>query len=105
MSPILASPQLQENGTIVMGLGSNRTLKNLEENPRAVFICVDESPVTFTTPGYRLYVQAREIQKAGPVIDGVKAAIAEVAGADIAKMIAAGVVFEVTEIWPLVAMG
>ena len=99
------SPQLSEDGTIVMGLGSNRTLKNLEENPLAVFFCIAESPVTFTTPGYRLYLKVREIQKEGPIIDSVKKAIAEHAGAEAVKMIVAGVVFDVTEIRPLVAMG
>ena len=99
------SPQLSEDGTIVMGLGSNRTLKNLEENPLAVFFCIAESPVAFTTPGYRLYLKVREIQKEGPIIDSIKKAIAEAAGAEAAKMIAAGVVFDVTEIRPLVAMG
>lgn len=99
------SPQLSEDGTIVMGLGNNRTLRNLEENPLAVFCCIAASPVTFTTPGYRLYLKVREIQKEGPIIDSVKKAIAERAGAQAAKMIAAGVVFDVTEIRPLVAMG
>jgi len=98
------SPQLSEDGTIIMGLGSNRTLKNLEENPLAVFFCVVESPVTFTTPGYRLYLKVREIQKAGPIFDSVKKAIAEHAGPEAAKMIVAGVVFDVTEVRPLVAM-
>ncbi len=98
------SPRLSEDGTIVMGLGSNRTLKNLEENPFAVFFCVAESPVTFTTPGYRLYLKAREIQKEGPVIDGVRKAITEHAGPEAAKMIAAGVVFDVTDVRPLIAM-
>ena len=97
------SPRLSDDGTIVMGLGSNRTLKNLEENPFAVFFCVAESPVTFTTPGYRLYLKTREIQKEGPIIDGVRKAIAEHAGPDAAKMIAAGVVFDVTEVRPLIA--
>lgn len=99
------SPQLSEEGTIVMGLGSNRTLTNLEENPLAVFFCVAESPVTFTTPGYRLNLKVREIQREGSVIDGVKKAIAEHAGAEAAEAIAAGVVFDVTDIRPLVAMG
>ena len=99
------SPQLSEDGTIIMGLGSNRTLKNLEENPLAVFFCVAESPVTFTTPGYRLYLKVREIQKAGLIFDGVKKAIAEHAGPEAAKMIVAGVVFDVTEVRPLVAIG
>lgn len=99
------SPRLSEDGTIIMGLSSNRTLKNLEENPIAVFFCVAESPVTFTTPGYRLYLKVREIQKAGRIFDSVKKAISEHAGPDAAKMIVAGVVFDVTEVRPLVAMG
>lgn len=99
------SPQLSEDGTIVMGLGNNRTLKNLEENPLAVFFSVAESPVGFTTPGYRLYLKVREIQKEGPIIDSVKKVIAEHAGDEAAKMIVAGVLFDVTEVRPLVAMG
>ncbi|MBL7212710.1 MAG: pyridoxamine 5'-phosphate oxidase family protein [Desulfobacteraceae bacterium] len=99
------SPRLMEDGTIIMGLGSNRTLKNLEENPLAVFFCVTESPVTFKTPGYRMYLKVREIQKEGPVLDGVKEAIAKHAGPGAAKMIVAGVVFDVTEVRPLVDMG
>ena len=99
------SPRLSEDGTLIMGLGSNRTLKNLEENPLAVFFCVAETPVTFTTPGYRLYLKVREVQKAGPIFDGVKKAIAEHAGPEAAKMIVAGVAFDVTEVRPLVAMG
>lgn len=99
------SPRLFEDGTIVMGLGSNRTLKNLGKNPLAVFFCATESPVTFTTPGYRLYLKVREIQKEGPILDGVKKAIADRAGPKAAEMIAAGVVFDVTEVRPLVAMG
>lgn len=99
------SPQMSIDGSIVMGLGNNQTLKNLSENPSAVFFCADESPVTFTTPGYRIYLKVLEIQKEGPVLDGVKKAIAEIAGTDAANMIVAGVVFTVTSIRPLVAMG
>ncbi|MBW2093964.1 MAG: pyridoxamine 5'-phosphate oxidase family protein [Deltaproteobacteria bacterium] len=99
------SPRLMEDGTIIMGLGSNRTLKNLGENPLAVFFCVSEGPVTFKTPGYRLYLKVREIQKEGAILDGVKEAIAKHAGPGAAKMIVAGVVFDVTGVRPLVDMG
>ena len=94
-----------ENGTVIMGLGANRSLKNLEENPLAVFFCITESPVTFKTPGYRLYLKVREIQKEGPILDSVREAIAKHAGPEAAKMIVAGVVFEVNEIRSLVDMG
>ena len=99
------SPHLMADGHLVMGLTSNRTLKNLGENPKATFFCISEAPVTFATPGFRLYLKVAEIQKEGQLIDDVKAAIAEHAGADAAKMIVAGVSFEVTEIRPMVAMG
>lgn len=61
--------------------------------------------MAFNTPGYRLYLKANTIQKEGPLLDGVKNVIAEHAGEDAAKMIVAGVSFEVTEIRPLVDMG
>lgn len=99
------SPRLMEDGTLVMGLGSNRSLQNLEENPLATFFAIAESPVTFTTPGYRLYLKAKEIQREGAILDGVRQAIAEHAGEEAAKMVVAGVAFEVTDARPLVAMG
>ncbi len=99
------SPRLMEDGTMVMGLGNNRSLKNLEENPKAVFFTVVESPVTFNTPGYRIYLDVREIQKKGSVLDSIKARIAELAGAQAAAMIVAGVVFDITDIRTLIEMG
>jgi predicted pyridoxine 5'-phosphate oxidase superfamily flavin-nucleotide-binding protein len=92
------SLRLLEDGSVVLGLGKNRSLKNLEENPLAVLFCVTESPVGFQTPGLRLYLKVKEIQKAGPLYDTIKKAIAEHAGEDAAKMIVAAAAFEVTEI-------
>jgi len=99
------SPRLMEDGTILMGLGNNRTLKNLEENPKAVFFTITEIPVTFNTPGYRFYLEVREIQKEGSILDGVREKIAEHAGAEAAKMIVAGVVFSITDIRMLLEIG
>lgn len=104
-SAYFGSLKLLEDGSVVLGLGNNRSLKNLEENPLAVLFCVTESPVAFNTPGYRLYLKILEIQKEGPLLDDVKKAIAQLAGQDAAKMIVAGVKFEVTETRPLIAMG
>ncbi len=99
------SLRLMDDGSAILGLGNNRSLKNLEENPLAVLFCVTESPVTFTTPGCRIYLKAKEIQKEGPLLEGVRKAIADHAGEEAAKMIVAGVAFEVTEVRPLVAIG
>lgn len=99
------SPRLSEDGMLVMGLGNNRTLKNLEENPLAVFFCVEESPVSFKTPGCRLDLKVREIQREGSLYEGVRDAIAKGAGPKAAEMIVAGVSFEVTDVRPLASMG
>lgn len=101
-SAYFGSLRLMEDGTVVLGLGDNRSLNNLEQNPQAVLFCVTESPVGFRTPGIRLYLKVKELQKAGPLYDQVKAAIAEHAGAEAAKIIVAAATFEVTEIRKLV---
>lgn len=93
------------DGTITVGLTSNRTLKNLEENPLAVFFVVKEGPVTHKTPGYRCYLKVRGIHREGPVLDEVKEFISKFAGPEAAGRMKAGVVFDVTEIRSLVAMG
>ena len=92
------------DGTITVGLTANRTLKNLEENPLAVFFVVKEGPVTFQTLGYRCYLKVRAIHREGRVLDEVKESIAKHAGPEAAGAIKAGVVFDISEIRPLVAM-
>ena len=92
------SLRLLEDGSVVLGLGNNLSLKNLEENPLAVLFCVTQSPVEFKTPGVRLYLKLKELQKTGPLYDAIKIAISEHAGADAAKMIVAAAAFEVTKI-------
>jgi len=99
------SPRLNPDGTLVMGLQENQTLANLEQNPLAVFFIVEKAPVEFSTPGFRLYLKARDIQRQGPVLDGVREAVAAKAGAEAAQRMKAGVVFEVTRVRPLVDMG
>ena len=98
------SLKMMEDGSVVLGMGNNRSLKNLEENPQAVLFVVTESPVAFDTPGYRIYLKVKDVQKEGPLLEGIKSAIAEVAGEAAAQMIVAGVAFEVTETRPLVDM-
>jgi hypothetical protein len=66
--------------------------------PLAVLFCVTESTVGFQTPGMRLYLKVKGIQKAGPLFDAIKTAIDEHAGAQAAKMIVAAGAFEVTDI-------
>ena len=86
----------------LVGLGSNRTLTNLEQNPNAVFLALKESPVTFSTPGWRLYLRLKTIDRNGEMFAAIQKAIAEKAGAKAAEMIKAALLFDVSEVRPLV---
>ncbi|MBU1154440.1 MAG: pyridoxamine 5'-phosphate oxidase family protein [Proteobacteria bacterium] len=96
------SPRLNVEGQLIMGMMENRSLANLEANPYAVFFTVKEAPVGFTTPGWRLYLECKQIDREGEVLAKVKKAVAAGAGEAAAAGIKAGIVFEVTKIRPLV---
>ena len=38
---VFGSPQMIDENTVVMGIGKNRSLANLKENPHAVFIVME----------------------------------------------------------------
>lgn len=99
------SPRVHDDGTFAMGLAGGRTLQNLKVNPHAVFFCVEEGPVSFTTPGCRIYLKVREIRTEGPLLDLIKEMIAKHVNQDAANMMQAAVAFEVIEIRPLLDMG
>jgi hypothetical protein len=99
------SPRFRDDDTFSLGLMGGRTLENLKANPNAVFFCVEDSPVAFTTPGCRLYLKVREIATEGALLEQIKEEVAQHAGADAAKMISAAVAFDVNEIRNLVDIG
>ena len=99
------SPSMIDEKTILMGLGKNRTLGNLQENPHAVFLIMEPGKTVTEWKGVRIYLKMTECQTSGEKIDQVRAAIAEKAGENAAKMIHAGVTFEVQEIRPLADFG
>ena len=100
----LGSPRFRDDNTFSLGIMGGRTLQNLKSNPQAVFFCVEESPVAFTTPGCRIYLAVREISTEGALLDQIKAEIEKHVGPEAAKMMAAAVAFDVTEIRNLVDM-
>jgi hypothetical protein len=96
------SPRLNEDGQLVMGMMENHSLANLEANPYAVFFTVKEAPVGWNTPGWRLYLECKQIDREGELLAQVKKAVAAGAGEAAAAGIKAGVLFEVTRVRPLV---
>ncbi|MCP4755657.1 MAG: pyridoxamine 5'-phosphate oxidase family protein [Proteobacteria bacterium] len=99
------SPRFRDDNTLSLGLMGGRTLANLKANPNAVYFCIEESPVAFSTPGCRIYLKVREMVTEGPLMEQIKEEIAKHAGADAAKMMTAAVAFDITETRNLVDMG
>jgi len=104
-SAFFGSPRMTDEKTVVMGLGKNRTLANLQQNPHAVFLIMEPGKTLMDWKGIRVYLKAKNIATSGPALDTFKAQMAKVAGEAATKMINATVSFEVTELRSLVDMG
>ena len=99
------SPRMIDEKTIFMGLGNNRTFANLQVNASAVFMVMEPGQSIVDWKGVRVYVKMTECQTTGQKLDDMRAAIAQHAGENAAKMIHAAVTFEIQEIRPLADFG
>ena len=104
-SAVFGSPRMTDEKTVVMGLGKNRTLAHLQQNPHAVYLIMESGATLMDWKGVRVYLKAQTIATSGPVLDTFKAQMAKVAGEEAAKMIHAAVTFAITEVRPLIDMG
>ena len=104
-SAVFGSPRMVDEKTVVMGLGKNRTLANLQQNPNAVFLIMEPSADFMDWKGIRVYLKAESIATIGPVLDTFRLQMAKIIGEEAAKMIHATVNFSVTEVRPLSDMG
>ena len=99
------SPQMVDEKTIVMGLGENRTLSYLKENPNAAYMIMEPGASLPEWKGVRIYLKCVALETSGAKLDGIKAKIAEMAGEGAAQMIKAAVTLEVGEVRPLADFG
>jgi hypothetical protein len=104
-SGYFGSPRMIDEKTVFMGLGKNRTLANLQENPHACFMIMEPGKSLPEWKGVRVYLKMIDCQTSGDKLDTMKARISEAAGANAAKMIHAAVTFEVEEVRPLADFG
>lgn len=77
---VFGSPRMIDEKTVVMGLGKNRTLANLQENPHAVYLIMEPGKGLMDWKGVRVYLRAQEVATAGPSLDTLRGNIAKVAG-------------------------
>jgi hypothetical protein len=98
---VFGSPQMIDENTIVMGIGENRTFKNLRENPKAVFIVVEPGDTIMDWKGARVYVEAATIDREGVFLNQIKEKLLKALGPKGADMVSAAVRFTIKEARPI----
>ncbi|MCX5844691.1 MAG: pyridoxamine 5'-phosphate oxidase family protein, partial [Deltaproteobacteria bacterium] len=58
-SGVFGSPRMTDEKTVVMGLGKNRTLANLQQNPHAVYLIMDSGATLMDWKGIRVYLKTK----------------------------------------------
>jgi hypothetical protein len=99
---VFSSPQMVDENTVIMGIGRNRTFRNLQENRKAVFVVMEPGKTLMDWKGARVYLELMDLESGGGFFDEVKAGIAQAAGKQAADMIHAAVRFRITEVRPIV---
>ena len=100
---VFGSPQMIDEETVVMGIGNNRSFKNLQANPKAAFIVLEPGEAMPEWKGIRVYLRAEAIEVQGALVDQIRDNIAKAAGKGAASAIHAGIRFKVTDVRNLVA--
>jgi len=99
------SPRMIDGKTVVMAVRKNQTFTNLQENPHAVFMILEQASTAPGWKGVRVYLKMVDSQTAGEKLDMMKKAIAEKAGEETAKSMHAALTFEITAVRPLMDVG
>ncbi len=99
---VFGSPQMIDENTVVMGIGRNRSLLNLKENPKAVFIVMEPGKALLDWKGARVYLEVLDLEEGGGFFETIKEAIGKAAGPQASAMIRAAIRFRITEVRPLV---
>ncbi len=102
---IFGSPRMIDENTVVMGIGENRTFRNLERNPKAVFIIIEPGETASDWKGARVYLEATDMKTEGEFYDQIKHSIAKAWGQETAAMVHAAIRFKITEVRSLVDRG
>ena len=102
---VFGSPRMIDENTVIMGIGENRSYRNLQENPKASFLVIEPGGSPAEWGGARLYLEVESFERYGEVLDSLRARIRKVAGSRSADAVVAAIRFTVTEVRPLIAPG
>jgi len=101
---VFGSPRMTDENTVVMGIRNNRSFRNLERNPKAVFIVMEPGPTVKDWKGARVYLEAVDMETGGEFYEEIKRNIAKAFGQEAADFVHAAIRFRITEVRPIVEM-
>ena len=104
-SAYFGSPRMIDDQTVMVALGKNKTLANLQENPNACYMIMEPGKSIFEWKGLRIYMKMTKCETSGDHVDLMKKMISEKAGEAAGKMIYAAVTFSVSNVRPLADFG
>ncbi len=99
------SPRMTDESTLVVALGDNKTMANLQENPHACYFIIEPGKSIMEWKGLRIYLMMTKCENEGETLEMMRRAIAERAGEAAAEMMRAAVTFSVSSIRPLADFG
>jgi hypothetical protein len=102
---IFGSPRMVDENTVVMGIRNNRSYRNLQRNPKAVFIIMEPGPTVQDWKGARVYLEAIDMETEGKFYQEIKRSIAKAFGQEAADFVHAAIRFKITEVRPIVEVG
>lgn len=104
-SAYFGSPYMINESTVVVALGKNKTLANLQENPNACYMIMEPGKTIFEWKGVRIYMKMVKCETEGETLAMMKKTITEKAGEAAGKMIYAAAIFAVDHVRPLSDFG
>ncbi len=102
---VMGSLQMIDEKTITAAFARGRTFANLQENPNAVYMIMNQGSEILDWKGIRVYLRMREYVTSGPQLESYKSQVAKVVGEQAAEMVHVMVTFDLTEVRPLIDAG
>lgn len=101
---VFNSLRMIDEQTAVMALGGNRSLRNLEKHPKAVFVFFEPDPDPLHWKGARVYMRVEKIEQEGELYDQLVRQVREAAGDQAADGIQAAITFKIEDARPIIDM-
>jgi hypothetical protein len=98
---VIGAVRMVDEETLVLGLGENRSLGYLRQNPRAVFLVSRPGVSVLSWQGARIYLQVTGIETDGGMLERLVREVTRTAGRGAGRAIKSLVICKITEVRPL----